>query len=618
MGVSKSLRSLELGRGQKHYMPGLDGLRALSVLAVIAYHLNFPWAQGGFLGVSIFFTLSGYLITDQLIMQWQNTREISLKDFWIRRARRLLPALFFMLATVCLYLGWLDSARLMSLKDDLLSVVFYYNNWWLIFHNVSYFESFGPLSPIGHLWSLAIEEQFYILWPVVLIVGLKLFRRRRMLILITLLGTIASVLAMGMIYEPGIDPSRVYYGTDTRVFALLLGAAFAFVFPSRKMPQKISNSSRLILDIIGGASLIGVLWMIGITNEYDESLYRGGLAFFVFLSAIVTVVLAHPASRIARFMGNPSLRWVGLRSYSLYLWHYPVITLTSPSVNTEGFDGSQIFLQLALTFLLAAFSWKFIEEPIRQGTWHSFWRNTVKGSRRLANIGVLTTLILLITSCTSPQRVEERVLGNPEQKAETVQNETFPQGDNASIEEDAVTTVGESIGEPSQEEAEILSQSKEGKGITTIGDSVILDAAPYLEKLYPGIIVDGKVGRQMAEAQNVVNELKNKGQLGDTVIIELGSNGPFNPNVLRQLLISLGEEKHMILVNVHVPRKWQDTVNEDLNRIAAEFSNVTLVDWYSASKGKEAFFTPDGVHLKEEGAKYYAELIGKAIETEER
>jgi peptidoglycan/LPS O-acetylase OafA/YrhL len=228
-------------------------------------------------------------------MEWQKTGKISLKDFWIRRVRRIIPAMLLLLATVYLLLILLDPSRIGSLQGDFISTVFYYNNWWKIFHNVSYFESFGPQSPIGHLWSLAIEEQFYILWPAVLTIGLHFAPKRRKLILIITAGAIASMLAMGIIYEPGADPSRVYYGTDTRAFALLIGAVFAIGFPSSKLPKQISVKQRLALDIIGVFSLIGILITVWRTNEYQSSLYVGGLAIFSVLSAIVVVVLAHPA-----------------------------------------------------------------------------------------------------------------------------------------------------------------------------------------------------------------------------------------------------------------------------------------------------------------------------------
>lgn len=634
MSVSDSLQSTNLGGGKKHYMPGLDGLRALSVLAVIAYHQNFPWAQGGFLGVGIFFTLSGYLITDQLMFQWLSTGRFDLKDFWLRRVRRLMPAMLFMLAIVCLWLSLSDRARLGALRGDLISVILYFNNWWLIFHHVSYFQSFGPPSPIGHLWSLAIEEQFYLLWPVILAILLSFTSKRRKLILFTLMGAAASILAMALIYVPGADPSRVYYGTDTRAFALLIGAALAMAYPSRNLSKDISVPSSWVLDTIGGASLIGIILMIGRTNEYDSSLYVGGLAIFALLSAIATVILAHPASRVAGLMGCKPLRWIGVRSYGLYLWHYPVIILTSPTVDTGGFNISRIVLQLAVSFLLAELSWKFVEEPIRRGSLNRWWRSRCLQQRRrvrrvpfrsraLLVLGMIP-LFLFITSCTSHFNGQDTSPGSSPVVAESEQTDIPPTTGEA-LPSPAVQSEEPASDRPEQPSAgqgpavnPPVSKTESGQGITAIGDSVILDAAPYLEKLLPGIIIDGKVGRQMSQAQDVVDLLKAKGQLGNRVIIELGTNGSFDQNQLRHLLTSLGDVQQIVLINVRVPRKWQNHVNEDLKAVAAEFPKATLIDWYSASKGKDSFFSADGVHLTEEGSKYYASLIGAAVQNEER
>lgn len=502
MNELDSKQNTSLGAGAKHYMPGLDGLRALSVLAVIAYHLNFHWAQGGFLGVGIFFTLSGYLITDQLMLQWQRSGKIDLKDFWIRRARRLMPAMFFMLAVVCLWLNFFDKSRLGALKGDFASVALYVNNWWLIFHNVSYFESFGPPSPIGHLWSLAIEEQFYILWPLILMLMLRFAHRRSKLILFTLFGAAASIFAMALIYQPGADPSRVYYGTDTRAFALLIGAAFAIAFPSRNLPKLISAKTRLALDLIGGAGLLGIILMIRRTNEYDSSLYIGGLALFTVLSAIVVVILAHPASHAARFIGCKPLRWVGIRSYSLYLWHYPVMTLTTPAVDVGGFNAGRTIIQLIMSFLLAALSWKFIEDPIRRGSVSRLWGNmhVLKApfQRRFLLVLVMTPLFLFVNSCSSRMNVENKLSAASPESTEQVLAVVPQTTDEKPLSQIADSTKPAPDIPKQQPEEQSLAgkpsaaEIETAKVITAIGDSVILDAAPYLEKLLPGIIIDGK------------------------------------------------------------------------------------------------------------------------------
>lgn len=617
MTTSDSIRSKHSDVDKKRYMPGLDGLRAISVLAVIAYHLNLSWAPGGFLGVGVFFVLSGYLITDQLMAHWQDTGRLDLKDFWMRRLRRLMPGLFFMLGIISLYLLLFDRSMLISLKGDILSAVLYFNNWWLIFHQVSYFESFGPPSPIGHLWSLAIEEQFYLLWPLILILLLRLTPQRSKLVLFTIIGAAASVVAMAFIYNVGTDPSRVYYGTDTRAFALLIGAALAIIWPSRSLQKQIPRNPRLILDVTGVVGLLGIILIMWRTNEYNASLYLGGLASFSILTAVVTVILAHPATLTGRVMGCKPLRWIGVRSYSLYLWHFPVIILTTPAVDTGGLNVGRMVIQLTITLILAVFSYKYIEEPIRRGSF------TLRPERIriptpliLRCAGVMVTVSLLLFVVSGPSTISKNhtyanapgvVKGIKTGSSTPVENP--PAQNNDSREPDV------SMPEKKPPEAnspDVGSEVKTDALITAIGDSVILGAEPYLRKIFPGIIIDGELGRQMNQAQDVVNRLKAAGKLGDCVIIELGSNGPFKLEEFRTLLASLGDVQQIIIVNTRVPKRWQDTVNFDLAKAAGEFQ-ATLVDWYDASQGKDSYFYGDGVHLSPQGAECYASLISDAV-----
>ncbi|BFH62551.1 acyltransferase family protein [Paenibacillus azoreducens] len=632
----------------KRYMPGIDGLRALSVLAVIAYHLNLKWAQGGLLGVGIFFVISGYLITDQIVNEWKKNDSLDLMNFWIRRARRLLPAMIAMLLFVALWLLCIDASRLEALKGDYLSSLFYFNNWYLIFHEVSYFESFGPASPIGHLWSLSIEEQFYVVWPLLLVFGLKLTRRRRKLVLMILGLAAVSALAMAITYVPGTDPSRVYYGTDTRAFALLIGAALAIVWPSQKLSEQVSGVARGVLDITGVLGIAVLLVLMNRINEYDDSLYRGGFVLVSFITAAVIAVLAHPSSFVGRIMGLRPLRWVGIRSYSLYIWHYPVIILTSPAVNTDGISVGRIILQLAASLILSALSFKYIEEPLRRGRFresraHGFPVRRRRHRRRLRPV-ILAAILLVIfiplacnanlSNSKAPVENEEageiqQSLGSNESNAMHQQIESPNKGETSNPSKSTTeinetkkteeTSVSSASDNPHRSETKksITAGIQSGEGITAIGDSVILDAKPFLEKMLPGIVVNGKVGRQMRQAKDVVDQLKAGGKMGDRVIIELGTNGPFNTKQLRELLQSLDGAKQIILVNSRVPRNWQDTVNAAIEKVSKEFSNTTVVDWYSASEGKDDYFYRDGVHLKREGAEFYATILVNAIRGKE-
>ncbi|NLV16092.1 MAG: acetyltransferase [Syntrophomonadaceae bacterium] len=617
MKISGTLLSKHSAREKKRYMPGLDGLRAISVLAVIAYHLNISWTPGGFLGVGVFFTLSGYLITDQIMAHWQTANRIDLKDFWIRRIKRLIPGLFFMLGIVCLYLLLFDRSMLISLKGELLSAILYFNNWWLIFHNASYFESFGPPSPLGHLWSLAIEEQFYILWPLILTILLFITRRRSDLIFFTLLGAALSVSAMILLYDVGTDPSRVYYGTDTRAFALLIGAALAMACPSQSMSRKISRKSANIMDLIGTVCLFGIILAMVRINEYDPFLYLGGLALFTIIVAVITAVLAHPASILGRIIGCKPLRWIGVRSYSLYLWHFPVIILTSPSIHAGGINVGLVIGQLVTTFLLAHISYKYIEEPFRRGSW-SDWLTKIPVPNplilRYASVMVIIALTISLftghnmasshTHAGSPKVVENV---NPDPTV-PVDNTPLPTADEKILDNNTPDEIPPADNSPIDGP-----EVKTDAMITVIGDSVVLAAAPYLEDIFPGIIIDGELGRQMHQAQDTVNRLRSEGKLGRCVIIELGSNGPFKLEEFRTMLTSLEDAEQIIIVNTRVSKRWQDTVNSDLAKVGAEFPQATLVDWYSASEGKDSYFYGDGVHLSPQGAQCYAALISDAI-----
>lgn len=616
-------------------MPGLDGLRALAVLAVIAYHLNLSWAPGGLLGVGVFFVLSGYLITDLLITKWDHSQRLDLKDFWISRVRRLLPALLIMIVIVVAWVTIFDRSYLGKLRGDVVASILYVSNWWNIFHHVSYFESFGPPSPIGNLWSLAVEEQFYLIWPILLYLGIRYIPRKRILVGLVLAGAAVSALAMDFIYQPGTDPSRVYYGTDTRVFSMLIGAGLALLWPSRKHSVQVPEKARLMLDLLGTTGLIGVLLMVGLTNQYDSFLYRGGMVLLSLFSAMLVAVLAHPASLIGKILGWGPLRWLGERSYGIYLWHYPVIILTSPTVDTGEPNILREVIQIAASIGIAALSWKYIENPIRHGAIKKMvskvrnkeYRWSQLSMKRRAVLGFTLLLIAVFCVGMSPivpaESVQEHALVKSNDKSVKITKSTEIDSDKRfdkssekkGIEHDSDANKknqpkkqDESPG-PVKEKKQPASASYSGQDITAIGDSVLVDAAPYLNKLLPGITVDARIGRQMSEASGVIKGLKSKGKLGNCVVIELGTNGPFTKKQLTSLLDTIGKDKKIVLVNTRVPRPWEKVVNSTLKEVASEFPNTTLVDWYAASAGKNSYFSPDGVHLNPKGAKNYASLI---------
>jgi peptidoglycan/LPS O-acetylase OafA/YrhL len=389
-------------RSDQKYLPGLDGLRAIAVAAVVVYHLNFGWAQGGLLGVGVFFTLSGYLITDILLSQWDKSGRIRLGDFWLRRARRLLPALVVMLAVVAVWVNTLDRAQLPGFRGDVAASALYVSNWWYIAQHASYYAQFAPPAPLDHLWSLAVEEQFYLLWPWLVLLGVfvfvsvsgvrgGLFRRRSVVSpagggsgghlsagaryrmgAVTIVLAAASAVAMAVLYHPGTDPTRVYEGTDTRAFGLLFGAALAMVWPSRR--GRPHWAVRSLLDLLGVAGLAVIGLLIWRTNQYSPVMFRGGLVLLSLATVLVVAAVSVPGSLLGRLLGVAPLRWVGVRSYGIYLWHYPLIVLTAPALIGGGLSTPRAVAAAAASVAVAALSWKYVEEPVRRGFTRGFTR----------------------------------------------------------------------------------------------------------------------------------------------------------------------------------------------------------------------------------------------------
>ncbi|MED1011542.1 acyltransferase family protein [Bacillus mycoides] len=592
------------------YMVGLDSLRGLAILGVILYHINFNWMPGGFLGVTVFFVLSGYLITDILAIEWKNNKRIDLKKFWLSRARRLLPGMLIMLIVTLAWITIFHSSLLVKMRVDSLAALFYFSNWWYIYHKLSYFDSFSQLSPLNHFWSLAVEEQFYVVWPFVISLGFYYIKKQSRMILFICLGAIASALAMAILYEPGTDPSRIYYGTDTRAFSLLIGAALALIWPSSRLASKIIPQARLILDIIGGVALIIILTMFWKTNQYEPFLYRGGMVLLSIATALLVANLAHPASRIAQFLRFRPLRWMGVRSYGIYLWHYPIITLTTPKVNTGEFSFTRAILQFLLIIIVAQISWKFIENPIRKGALKNIRIKNLK-IRNLTLSGrlVLICAVFISSIATFGLTTASKAKENTQKdKVEAVQEEQAKH---------PVAVWEKPADEPPQnkeeQKEENLAQPKDPLTVTAVGDSIMIDIAPYLKNTFPNIRIDAKIGRQMSQAIPAVEQLKNEGNLGSNVIIGLGTNGAFTKEQLASLIEVIGNEHKIILINTRVPRPWESLVNEKLKEAASSYKNVVLVDWYSASAGNKAYFEPDGVHLTKIGAEAYAALVAKEV-----
>jgi peptidoglycan/LPS O-acetylase OafA/YrhL len=392
----------------QRYVPGLDGIRAVAVLCVIAYHLGVPWAQGGMLGVGVFFTLSGYLITDLLLDHYRRSGDLGLRQFWMQRARRLLPALFLMLAVVSVWVALFDESQLDEVRRQVISSALYFANWSTIAVHGSYFSRFAAPLPLDHIWSLSIEEQFYLVWPWLLLLAIRLFPNRTALAVLTLVGAAASALLMAHLYHPGYDPTRVYEGTDTRAFELLIGAALAVVMPMRMPRRARSRSPRetIAMDLAGLAGLIAIIVMVTQTSAFTSFLYPGGLILLSLATVALIVAVDNPQSLLGVLLSSRPLKWIGVRSYGIYLWQWPIVVLWGQSSGSVNWPRAA--LQIAVTMVIAAVSWKYVEDPIRRGALGRLWRRRrlylsaagARARRRTRLLSSGTVLGALIVICS--------------------------------------------------------------------------------------------------------------------------------------------------------------------------------------------------------------------------
>ncbi|MBR0599661.1 acyltransferase family protein [Sinanaerobacter chloroacetimidivorans] len=643
------------------YIAGLDGLRAFAVLAVFVYHFGFSWARGGFLGVDIFFVLSGYLITSIMLPHQENELNIKLREFWIGRIRRLLPAAYVMIISTFTWVMLFRQDLLHTVQGDAISSIFYTSNWWFIFHKLSYFDSFGSLSPLKNLWSLAIEEQFYLLWPMILAAGIKLLKKRGRMSVLVLFLAFCSAGLMGLLFEPGTDPSRVYYGTDTRSFELLIGCFLAILFPMKKLAAvSVSNGRRNLLNLAGIAAFTIFLLSVYFVDEYQQFPYRGGLLLFCFNSALLIACVCHSGSLLGRLFSWKPLRWMGTRSYGIYLWHYPVIVLSTPVYEIGHPAYWRVTVQLLVTFAIAELSYRFIEMPVRRLGLKGYLKNLLtrdtivwKGplARRISTTLASFIILILVVGVTglaysdvpakeagafpdemiTGKATDSSILADTGKDSDEKQEESEG-GDHSAIQEnDAVYENGEvtvpaeekegkddgGLGKPSgihfgtneNRNSPSINQYEE---ILAIGDSVMIGISSSLNQKYSNITIDGKVGRQMSQAVELAPGYASFNDPDKAVIIELGTNGYFTEEQLNSLLESFSESP-VYLVNIRVPRPWEFKVNEALAKKAMEKENITLIDWYSEAINHPEYFSPDGVHLLPKGVEVLTSLIDQAL-----
>ena len=582
----------------RRYITGLDGLRAFAILSVIFYHFTFNWAKGGFLGVDVFFVLSGYLVTSKILLTQDNFK---IKAFWKNRFLRIFPSVFLMTIVIVLWIAFLNHNLSTNLLGDIISSITYTANWWFVFHKVSYFDSFGSPSPFKHMWFLAAQEQFYILWPLILIIGLKATKNTHKLSRLVFNGALISAALMCMIYNPSTDPSRVYYGTDTRAFELLIGSFLAIVLADTKfLSGKISIKQKDKLNLVSIISFSIFIFSVVFMDEYNSFLYRGGLFLFSLNTALLIACVCHPQGILDSLFSWKPLRWIGTRSYEIYLWHYPIMVLSTPIYEIGNPSYLRVLIQLIITCIVAEFSYRFIELPIRRHDLWKYW-NHLDSAKIAAAILSLLVIICLVVGTINTPKIKPINAEKPDQNTEDKNN------DNSLNEETKDTQV------PIEDDKENLPIESSGyKDILAIGDSIILDVAPSLNGKYENITIDGEIGRQMSEGTTLAGKYTEFNDSDKAVIIELGSNGYFTNKQIDGLLDSFSKS-HIFLINVRVPRSWESKVNESLSKKAEERENITLIDWHSIASKHPEYFEQDGVHLNTEGVKSFENLISESL-----
>ncbi len=622
-------REFSLGR-----LSGLDGLRAIAVIAVLLYHDG--RLSGGFLGVDVFFVISGFLITALLLNEWRATGHIDVKRFWLRRARRLLPALFLLLGAVLLFVVAFVPDEVARLRTDVVAAFGYVTNWYLILANQSYFEEIGRPSPLRHLWSLAVEEQFYLFWPLVLSAGLLLLRKRLTLVAVGVV-TALSIAWMAYLYVPFADPSRVYYGTDTRVFALLIGAGLAFIWIDRPRWQNVEGkrdswrdrmpSERVIADVVAITALAVVFAFFALTDDSSPFLYMGGFALLAIATAFLIAGVVHPAGHLGPLILDLApMRWLGERSYSLYLWHWPVYMFTRPEVDVpiRGWENS--VLRLGLSILLAEISYRFVENPIRHGAIGAIWRNwralpsrDRRGARRvLAPMG-LVLLVAIIgfgaqVALASPPPVPDYL---QQQSIDLVGGYpvTHPNPGAASSHRPGTPTATRTR-TPTAVPTPIPGVGGSGAPAApslALGDSVMLGAAHQLVADIPGLEVDAAISRHWFQGINIVTQRAAAGDLPHVVIIDLGNNDHIYGRDFDAMMRAIGPGRVALFVTLRLPRDYEVANNATLADGVSRWSNAYLSDWFGASDTHPEYFYADGMHLQPSGRAAFAALIAQSF-----
>ena len=579
-------------RGIQH-IPAIDGLRAIAVTAVIFYHLGFQWIPGGFLGVDLFFVISGYVITRLLLDSIARSGGLDLRGFYKARARRLLPPLVFMIVVTAFYISiWAQDSVKRFLTDTPFSLTGVMN-WWLVFKQQDYFEAIGRPPLLQHTWSLAVETQFYLIWPVLLLIILKRFGKKVIpiaaLAIALISGTALFIVSLQL--DTSSTVSHVYFGTDTHSIGLFLGAALAVSWIPQNFKSEVSAKAQNFIDFIGVFGLVGILGSFLLIDASSPTAYKVAFPLAALFGAAIITSIVHPASRFAPILQNRVLLWIGERSYAIYLWHWVVLQITRPRVDLDGEDWALIALRLLVVLALADISLKLVELPIRSGKVEYWFKGmkyrtaSVRKRQKLAVISCLSVILLSLSALSAVAVVSSN-------RAAQEFQESLQSGPEITPPVSQVTDRAEMI--------------------WLTGDSVILGIRSAISEIRPLLVVNARVGRAAPELlQEMSRDLEKAA--GATVVLDLGNNDLLTEETVRAIFDLVKESPKVVVVNTAVPRPYRDANNEIVTELAAQYRNVRVVDWNAISEGHPEYFAPDGVHLVPIGVSAYVMAIDEAL-----